>query len=132
MKTKCLYILTISILSSVLVGCQSPIRESGQIKTELYFGMSNSAGEIPESQWIAFKREVVENIFNGFTEVKGEGYWISDSGTKYYEKSVILLYIHENNETENQKIDSLISLFKKRFDQESVLQTDQELDVYFK
>ena len=124
-----------SIIFTLLIllnSCQNKPEDKKQIKTELYFGMSNAAGPISSSEWLQFRKEVVENMLSGFTELKGEGYWKSESGTRYYENSVILLYIHEQSMEEEAKIDSLINLFKERFDQESVLQTDQEIDYFFK
>jgi len=103
-----------------------------QIKTQLYFGMSNAIGEVPEADWQDFREQVMENIFVGFTETSGSGYWVSQTGKKYYEKSIIITYTHQESQAEDQKIDSLIALFKSRFDQESVLQTDEELSVLFK
>ncbi|MEL6561096.1 MAG: DUF3574 domain-containing protein [Bacteroidota bacterium] len=120
------------LLAFLMLGCIEPQQENKQIKTELYFGLSNSAGPIPEADWQTFKTDVIENILSGFTELRGDGYWQSSSGQKYREKSAILIYIHENSGSENQKIDSLITLFKTKFDQESVLQIDQEVDINFK
>ena len=123
---------TCFLLVFLILGCNAQQREDKQVKTELYFGLSNSAGPIPEADWQTFKTDVIENTLSGFTELRGDAFWQNESGQKYREKSAILIYIHEPSDLETQKIDSLISLFKIKFDQESVLQIDQEVGIYFK
>lgn len=121
------------IVTMLLIGLSIYVytNRHDQIKTELYFGLSNNKGVISPQQWEAFRKDRIENLLNGFTEIKGNGYWKSNNGKALSENSVIIIYIHDDIESETQKIDSLISLYKKEFNQESVLKTDQEVNVQF-
>jgi hypothetical protein len=104
--------------------------DNSKIKTELYFGLSNANGAIPKNEWNQFQTETIDKVIDGYTIINGEGYWKANDST-YNEKTVILIYIHDDTTAESKKIDSLINIYKQKFSQESVLRTDQQLKAAF-
>jgi len=129
MKVKLIIVLII-IFTTIQSCCRTPTY-TPQIKTELYFGLSNSKDPILDTAWIKFKEQKIEAILNGYTEINGNGFWKDSDGKSIYERSVIIVYVHEQSNLEDRKIDSLISLYKKEFHQESVLKTEHEIKTYF-
>ncbi|RNC80014.1 MAG: DUF3574 domain-containing protein [Balneola sp.] len=126
-------IKAIIIFSGILVMCCSNPEATSSVKTEIYFGLSTSTGEpIPLEDWEVFKEKNVEEILSGYTEILGNGFWSDDEGVKHHEKSVTLIYLHENTTSENLKIDSLISLYKTEFEQHSVLKVQYPVEMEFK
>ena len=101
------------------------------IKTELYFGLSNVNGPIAEEDWNKFQTETLDKTLDGYTLIKGSGYWEGNNSQTYSEGTIILIYIHEDSPAEDKKINTLIEKYKKRFNQESVLQTDQIIEAVF-
>lgn len=114
-----------------LSACANSTKAPSKVKTELYFGLSKENVQIPEATWDTFKLDIIENILDGYTELKAKGYWKSPDGTKYYENSRVIVYIHDNSPAEQIKLDSIVKLYKDEFDQESVLVTEQEIDFEF-
>ena len=73
----------------------------------------------------------LDNIFTGYTELEGNGYWRNSHGKSFYQKSYIIVYIHQDNATEDSLIDSTIMIIKEDFDQQSVLRVDQIVKARF-
>lgn len=130
MKTTLLVCSMLLLLSGLPI--DQDLEHPVQVKTELYMGLSDRDGKpIPKRKWEAFKKGPLVDILGGYTELPGSGYWRNEQGKAYSEKSVVIVYVHEHNSFEDQKIDSLIALFKKEFDQESVLQIDMQVAYSF-
>lgn len=110
--------------------CILSCARSTTIKTELYFGLSNADGNIPYEDWNTFRSKTVDNLFDGYTVLNGEGYWKS-AGKQFHENCIVLVYIHEDTTHEDKKIDSVIYAYKRTFKQESVLRTDQPVNAVF-
>ncbi|WP_299714203.1 DUF3574 domain-containing protein [uncultured Tenacibaculum sp.] len=107
------------------------LKETSLIKTELYFGLSNKEGIISENSWQVFKRNHIDKIFNGYTIIDANGYWTDNNGSKITEPSKLLIYIHKKSDAENTKIDSIINLYKVKFNQESVLKVENKVKINF-
>jgi hypothetical protein len=112
------------------VSCGSS-KQSREMKTELYFGLSNEQGTISDSVWVEFKKNNIDEILGGYTMINARGYWTSYSGKKVSEDSRVLILIHNDSEVTNRKIDSIINLYKSEFNQESVMKTQQKIKVEF-
>ena len=97
---------------------------NNKVKTELYFGLSNEDGAITQTEWNTFKEKTIDKTLNGYTLINGDGYWKTDN-TEFKEKSIILIYLHEDTPAEERKINTIISTYKEKFNQESVLRVDQ-------
>lgn len=124
------YRIILSFLLLVLLSCGG-VKKITQTKTELYFGLSNNEGPISDSTWLDFKKNHIDNILNAYTLIDANGYWTSNEGVTINEASKILVYIHKKSEVENKKIDSIINLYKRIYNQESVLKIEQKVKVKF-
>ncbi|WP_298546230.1 DUF3574 domain-containing protein [uncultured Aquimarina sp.] len=124
------YRIIISLSFLVLISCGS-VKKTSQIKTELYFGLSNDEGAISNNIWLEFKKNHIDKILNGYTIVDAYGYWTGSNGTKVEEATKILVYVHKKSDFESQKIDSIINLYKSKFKQESVLKIEQRIKIKF-
>ena len=119
------YILMIGF---VLSGCAN----EKMIQTEIYFGLSNSDGDISEKQWNSFRIKTMDKFFDGYTVVDCKGFWTSSSGQSVHENSKMIIYLHKDDDLEFRKIDSVIYAYKTQFKQESVLEINKEVDASFK
>lgn len=126
MKAKAHLIASLIVLFSIF-SCGN---SNNKIKTELYFGLSNADGAISADEWKQFKSETIDNVIDGYTLINSEGYWTSSDST-FNEKSILLIYIHDDTSDESKKIDSLVITYKRKFRQESVLRTDQKVKAIF-
>jgi len=133
-------IVQISVLavSSLLVGCVNQASETKDAVTQchvgdpmaqttLYFGMSRPHGaDIKNTEWQQFvNQEVTPRFKNGLTVTKAKGQWLGNDGKIAKENSRILILIHGINDTEsNGNIETLRKLYKKKFQQESVMRVD--------
>jgi hypothetical protein len=115
------------LLCIISVSCKGD-----KIKTELYFGLSNADGPIAEEEWNSFKTGTLDKTLEGYTLIKGNGYWKGENLQTYTEETIILVYLHDDSPDEEQKINSVIEKYKKQFRQESVLQIDEAMEYSFK
>jgi hypothetical protein len=86
---------------------------------------------LPKKTGNRFQTETLDETLDGYTLIKGNGYWEGSNSKTYSEGAIILIYIHEDSPTEDEKIKTLIEKYKKSFSQESVLQTDQRIEAVF-
>jgi Protein of unknown function (DUF3574) len=127
------YLITIwmACISFVISSCSFQGRYT---QTELYFGLSQKNDRlISDSSWNAFIKEYAGKTFaNGFTIVSSEGRWVDMSLKKMYaEPSRVVISVNHMNQQLSTKIDSLISCYKKIFEQEAVLRIDKKVKVSF-
>ncbi len=119
-------------LAAVLAGCAATGGRPGcdgkaGVTTMLYFGLSRKDGSrIGERAWDRFVRQDVARHFpTGFTVLTGRGYWRRPAtGEAQWERSRIVLRVHDGTEDEHRKIAALTALYKRRFGQEAVLRVD--------
>jgi hypothetical protein len=91
-------------------------------RTTLYFGLARPAGTITEKQWKAFvQQEVTLRFPQGFTTWEALGQWQGANGQISRERSKVLLLVHPDTPPVRDSIVSLISSYKRKFQQESVL-----------
>jgi hypothetical protein len=107
------------------------INESDYIKTELYIGLVGLDEDFPEEKWMDFKTNKLEHLIDGYTEVKGFGFWRNNQDSATYQQSNILIYLHKDTETEDALIQLVIDEIKTDFNQESVVRVDQKVEVAF-
>jgi|WetSurMetagenome_2_1015567.scaffolds.fasta_scaffold507533_2 hypothetical protein len=116
----------------ILVSINSGCIQQKMIQTDLYFGLSNADGPISTDQWDSFKTATIDKYFDGYTEVDCKGFWKNDAGVSLNESTKLIIFIHNKSSDEFEKIDSVISLYKTQFDQESVLQVNKKISAEFK
>ena len=125
-----------------LLGCAvnapdtpAPVSRFGEtlLKTELYFGLLLAdGGEISDSQWQDFLAGTVTPRFKkGFSVMDVRGQWMMDNGEIIKEPSKLLVILHKADARIHQSIEDIRSIYKKRFNQESVLRITTEAAVSY-
>lgn len=103
------------------------------IKDELYFGLEMPRGKrISEPEWELFVKRVLTPRFKeGLTILDADGQYLNSSGILIKEKSKLVILIYENNPIKNKQVEEVISIYKKTFQQESVLRVTSSVKVSF-
>jgi hypothetical protein len=116
-----------------LASAERRIKTDPFIRTELFFGSERP--NKPEVSDVEFKQfldqEVTPRFPDGLTVLKGFGQFRESDGTIVQESSfvLILLYPRETLRDSSSKIEELRTLYKERFEQESVLRVDDPRPV---
>ena len=102
-------------------------------RLELLFGMKKpDGGEVAEEEWRAFlDAEVTPHFPDGLTVLTGYGQWRNQSGKVGSETSRVLLIWLKPNVANNDKIESIRTVWKSRYKQESVMRVDDTSCVSF-
>jgi hypothetical protein len=104
-------------------------------KTELFFGLRKPEGsQVTEIEFQDFlTHEVTPHFPDGLTLLSGYGQFKTASGQIVQEpaKLLILLYPLRQARHSNQKIEQIRQAYQLRFQQESVLRTDEQACVSF-
>jgi hypothetical protein len=108
-------------------------KETEWQRTELYFGLSiPGGGAVSEDEWSAFVgREICARFPAGFTIMMGDGEWRSPSGEMVSEQTRILLLLHPRSARNDSQIESIRSLYRGAFHQDSVLRVDGPVQISF-
>lgn len=128
----------------LLSGCTSGTKMSpntaqpcapGDIMTQstLYFGLNRPAGpEITATEWQQFvDNDVTPRFREGLTVFNANGQWLGKDGKLAREPSKALMLIHISDAESNNNIEKLRSIYKSRFNQDSVMRVDQKVCVAF-
>lgn len=113
---------------------QPALAGSGAIETKLYFGLSIAAGgHVSEQQWQSFVADTVTPRFpDGLTIVKATGQWRDPRGKSskvVSEPTRIVVIVHPETAAAAKAIGEIRQTYVKRFHQQSVLQTDQQVNI---
>ncbi|MEY8710232.1 hypothetical protein A9B99_18550 [Mangrovibacter phragmitis] len=133
------------LLAFSLAGCTAPTTKTAgkvdatckvgdpMVQTTLYFGLSRSGGpDISSTEWQHFvDQDVTPRFRDGLTVFDARGQWLGNDGKLAKENSKALMLIHGNDPVENQKIETLRSVYKTRFAQDSVMRVDDTVCVGF-
>ena len=88
----------------------------------LYFGTATPSGTVGDDEWDSFLREVVTPGFpQGFTTWRAQGQWRGASGEVIREATHALQVVHEPKARAEEAMGTIVSRYKSRFGQESVL-----------
>jgi hypothetical protein len=88
----------------------------------LYFGRSmRHGGEVGDSAWAAFVRDVVIPRFAGLTVYSAEGRWRDENGGVAGERTFVLEIVHPTGPASEADLREIAAEYKRRFDQSSVL-----------
>lgn len=103
------------------------------VRSELYFGRSKPDGSrVTEEQWRAFVAEHVTPRFpDGLTILDAVGQYRMASGQIVREPSQVVLILHDGGERSRAAIREVRALYRKLFDQESVLLISSPARVSF-
>jgi hypothetical protein len=84
--------------------------------------MARPQGTITDREWKAFVRDEVTPRFpQGFTVWQADGQWRTSEGQIARERTRVLLLVHSGTVSVRDALADLVSSYKKRFQQESVL-----------
>ncbi|ALV94165.1 MULTISPECIES: DUF3574 domain-containing protein [Pantoea] len=138
------------VLVLSLAGCQAPSTSHEQIppntapvavcgsgdimmQTTLWFGMNKpKGGTVSSSEWQQFvDNDVTPRFKDGLSVYDGKGQWLGEGGKLARENSKALMLIHQPDRSSSESINTLRDIYKKRFDQESVMRVDALVCVAF-
>jgi hypothetical protein len=103
------------------------------VRTELVFGTGRSSGaDVSDWHWRAFVNEEVTPRFpQGLTILPADGQWQDKNGTIVRERSWMLVIMHPGSSEADKNIDAIRDAYKKRFNQDSVMRSDEDVKVSF-
>ena len=103
------------------------------IKSTISFGRSfRNESELTYENWKLFIDNIVSNFFpNGLTISESEGRMFD--GTKIVKnKNFDLFIVHKNDEINKEKIDKIIEIFRKKYNNElQVMKMEENVSVVF-
>jgi hypothetical protein len=120
-------LISVTLASSLLAGCatQGELCRPGEqraIADLLYFGTAKPGGIVSNKDWSDFLTGIVTPRFpTGLTAWPASGQWESDNGTLIHENAFVLNLVHPADEASEAAVRSIVSEYKSRFRQESVL-----------
>jgi Protein of unknown function (DUF3574) len=98
----------------------------------LYFGTAKPNGVVSEQDWSEFLQSVLTPLFPaGLTVWQASGRWKAADGSISREASYVLNVVHPGSEAAEAAIRSVVSEYKARFQQESVLRVKGAACVSF-
>jgi hypothetical protein len=104
------------------------------IETDLYFGQTRPDGSmITAQEWNQFKETHICRIFKeGSSTFSVVGNWFDPDAKKLItEPSYMVSHLHKKSELISKQIDSLRTLYKTLFQQQSVLRVDRKVKASF-
>ena len=117
--------LTLVLLAGLLAACAGASRAPGDtlVRSELYFGRERpTGGTVSEAEWSKFLAEHVTPRFPaGLTVLEAAGQYRDQTGRIVREQSKVVVILHPGTPQTWGAIDEIRSIYKKLFDQESVL-----------
>lgn len=98
----------------------------------LYFGTKKLGGTVTADAWQAFLEDFVMPRFpQGLSVWQASGQWKSDAGPIINEASYVLNIVHAGGASEDQALKEVVSAYKIKFQQESVLRVRGKVCVSF-
>ncbi len=98
----------------------------------LYFGATGSAGHVSEQEWQSFLADTVTPRFpEGLSVWSASGQWRSSAGEINREDSRILSIVHPGGALQERSLQEIVSAYKSRFRQESVLRVESPVCAGF-
>jgi hypothetical protein len=95
---------------------------TAHVRTTLYFGLTRPTGRVSEDEWRTFLRQQVTPRFpDGLTVWEAQGQWRRTDGRISRERSKVLLLVHDDTALARATLGELVTAYKQRFEQESVL-----------
>jgi Protein of unknown function (DUF3574) len=95
---------------------------ASQLRTTLYFGLARPKGSVTELEWQIFLRDEVTKRFpDGLTVWEAEGQWRTPTGGIAHERSKVLLLVHPDTAAARQSVQAIIVVYRRMFEQRSVL-----------
>jgi hypothetical protein len=103
-----------------------------QVQARLFFGLHGSAGIVSEREWELFLAEHVTPRFpDGLTVFEASGQWRGRSSRLEQEPARVVEIIHDDSATARSFINQIVTVYKARHQQQSVMVTRAHIDVCF-
>jgi hypothetical protein len=102
------------------------------MRTDLYFGMSiPGGGNVSPEQWQRFSDSIVSPLFpEGYTEGNVAGKWRdTESHLTITEQTKVLTFIGKKSKIRQKNLDTLIHIYKLKYQQQAVLRTDAKVRI---
>ena len=128
----CLALLAVGCWQSDAPAC--PEGTERFVEYQLFMGRSGPEGEIvSDEMWDAFLAETVTPRFpDGLTVLDGQGQWRGPDGLIKKERSKLLVVLARPDDGKLRLVDEISDEYKRRFNQESVLQVVDDACVSFR
>ena len=108
------------------------VKVANQDSDILYFGTQKPNGTVSKDDWDKFlQKDVTERFPDGLTTWDAQGQWKDKKGKIIKEKSYVLLIVHKSDAKSEKAIKEIVKIYKKRFDQESVMRVRAKAAVSF-
>ena len=138
MKARLLLVLLV-LGGSVSAACTEsddvtcPEESEAFVRYELFMGRSGPGGEVVTDQaWEAFLGDTVTPRFpDGLTVLDAQGQWSDSEGQILKERSKVLVILAPPGDEPRGLIDEVSDEYKRRFNQESVLEVESDACVSF-
>jgi hypothetical protein len=107
--------------------CDRAIEAKAFARTELFFGLSRPGGVVSETEFQVFiDTQVTPRFPQGLTLLSGAGQFRDASGKTVIEGSKLLVLLYPRRDRDaNAKIESIRREYRYRFEQQSVLRSDE-------
>ena len=124
------------VLVTTLAACSPSLQTSSGdsvLVDQLYFGRNvQGVFAVSDSAWDVFIRDVVTPRFpNGLTIWSARGQWLGANGQIEREPSFVLELVHPMSASIETDVGTIISEYKRRFRQESVMRLVMKGHVTF-
>jgi hypothetical protein len=107
-------------------------KKSLLVSDALYFGTNSPKGPVTAKQWDSFLNSTVTPRFpDGLTVWDAKGQWRGKNGTIGKEPTKVLLLVHPESPQTDRALQEIIDIYKKEFEQESVMKVRNPADVSF-
>jgi hypothetical protein len=101
-------------------------------QARLFFGLRRAGGYVSDAEWEAFLSEVVTPRFSdGLTVLQARGQWRAERKTVEREPSRVVEIIHHDSPDARRRIEQIVSIYRRRYRQESVMVARIRLNVCF-
>jgi hypothetical protein len=103
-----------------------------QVQARLFFGLHGSAGMISEPEWTLFLAETVTPRFpDGLTVFQANGQWRGPGNRLEQEPARVVEIVHDDSLDARTRINEIVTIYKARHQQQSVMVTRAHIDVCF-
>ncbi|MGV8996820.1 MAG: DUF3574 domain-containing protein [Parvibaculaceae bacterium] len=108
-----------------------PAFAGGMVESKLYFGLSRpDGGQVEDAQWQDFlARDVTPRFPDGLTVIDGYGQWRDTKLGAISEATKLVIIVHPVSDETTRSLREIKAIYVKRFNQISVLQTDQDVRI---
>jgi hypothetical protein len=103
-----------------------------QVQARLFFGLRGSAGIVSEAEWALFLAETVTPRFpDGLTVFQATGHWRGRGSRLQQEPARVVEIVHDDSPDTRSRLDEIVTIYKARHQQQSVMVTRARIDVCF-